>query len=289
MKLTLDEIKGLEGGFAAWLWENASEEERYERQIILPEVGMEGQEKLKQAKVLLIGAGGLGSPCALYLAGAGVGTIGIADGDVVSLSNLHRQILHTMAGIGQNKAKSAQKNLQKLNPSVQIETYPYRITPENIGNLISGYDFVIDGADNFETKFLINDACVLQGKPFCHAGVLRFEGQVMTYVPGKGPCCRCIFGEIPERGSIPNCSQAGVIGAAAGVIGCIQALEAIKYLLSVGELLTGKMYVFDGLTMKSRVVRFPNPSEDCRVCGPKKDIVDVRLNHREYERQDTVC
>lgn len=266
MKLTLDEMKM-----------------RYERQIILPEVGIDGQEKLMNARILIIGAGGLGSPTALYLAGAGIGTIGIADADTVSLTNLHRQILHTTAGIGQNKAESAKENLMELNDSVQVITYPYRITPENIDEIISDYDFIIDGVDNFETKFLINDACVIQKKPFCHAGVLRFQGQVMTYVPGKGPCYRCIFEEIPERGSIPNCSQAGIIGAAAGVIGCMQALEAIKYILSIGELLTGKMYIFDGLTMKSRIAKFPCASGTCRVCGPKKEIFDVKLNHEEYE------
>lgn len=277
------EAYSLEGGFAAWLRIHVSENARYERQMILPEVGMEGQQKLKNARVLVVGAGGLGSPAALYLAGAGIGTIGIADADTVSLSNLHRQILHTMAELGENKAESAKTNLLKLNDSVRIVTHPYRITPENIDEVISNYDFIIDGADNFETKFLINDACVIQKKPFCHAGILRFQGQVMTYVPGHGPCYRCIFEEIPERGSIPNCSQVGIIGAVAGVIGCMQALEAIKYLLSVGELLTGKMYVFDGLTMRSRIVEFPSPSEYCRVCGPEKNIFDVQANHKEYE------
>ena len=283
------EAYSLEGGFAAWLRSHSDEAERYERQIILPEVGMDGQEKLKNARVLLVGAGGLGSPAALYLAGAGVGTIGIADADKVSLSNLHRQILHTTAGIGQNKAESAKEKLEKLNDSVQVVTYPYRITPDNIDGIIKDYDFVIDGVDNFETKFLINDACVIAGKPFCHAGILRFQGQVMTYVPGRGPCYRCIFEEIPERGSIPNCSQAGIIGAVAGVVGCIQALEAIKYILSAGELLTGKMYVFDGLTMKSRIAKFPLPSESCRVCGPGKTIFDVKENRSEYEAGEAVC
>lgn len=280
------ESYSLEGGFASWLRENMKETERYERQIILPEVGIEGQEKLKNAKILLVGAGGLGSPAALYLAGAGIGTLGIADADVVSLTNLHRQILHTTAGIGQNKAESAKEHLQKRNDTIRIITYPYRITPDNINDIICDYDFIIDGVDNFETKFLINDACVIAGKPFCHAGILRFQGQVMTYVPGKGPCYRCIFEEIPERGSIPNCSQAGIIGAVAGVIGCMQALEAIKYFLSAGELLTGKMFVFDGLAMKSRIAKFSHPSETCRVCGPKRDIFDVHLNRKEYEAQD---
>ena len=248
------------------------EMERYERQIILPEVGLDGQKKLKEAKVLLIGAGGLGSPAALYLAAAGVGTIGIADADEVSLSNLNRQILHTTDGVGMNKAQSAKEHLKERNEHVNIITYPYWVTPDNISALIEDYDFILDCADNFETKFLINDACVIAKKPFCHAGVIRFEGQVLTYVPGKGPCYRCIFEEVPEPGSIPHCSQIGVMGAAAGVLGCVQALEAIKYILSAGELLTGKMFIFDGLTMKSRIAKFPSPSEDCRVCGPNRDI-----------------
>lgn len=258
------------------------ETERYGRQILLPEVGLEGQHKLEHARVLVIGAGGLGSPAALYLAGAGIGTLGIADADQVSLSNLHRQILHTTASVGKNKADSARDSLYRLNDSVQIITYPYPVTPGNIGEMIRGYDFVIDAVDNFETKFLINDACVIAGKPFCHGGVLRFQGQVMTYVPGKGPCYRCVFEEIPEPGSVPVCSQVGVIGPAVGVIGCIQALEAIKYILSAGELLTGKMYIFDGLRMKTRIAEFPRPSETCRVCGPKKNILDVLENHGEY-------
>lgn len=261
------------------------ETERYERQILLPEVGLAGQKKLQKAGVLLVGAGGLGSPAALYLAGAGIGRLGIADADAVSLSNLHRQILHTQEGIGKNKAESAKENLEKRNDTVKIETYPCQITPENIQGLIRDYDFVIDGTDNFETKFLINDACVIAGKPFSHGGVLGFQGQALTYVPGTGPCYRCIFEEIPEPGSVPSCRQAGIAGPVAGVIGCIQALEAVKYILSAGELLTGKMYVFDGLSMKSRLVSFPSSSGSCRVCGPKADITDVEEHAVEYQGQ----
>lgn len=257
--------------------------ERYERQIILPEVGEDGQKKLQNAKVLIIGAGGLGSPAALYLAGAGIGTIGIADSDTVSLSNLHRQIIHTADRVRQNKAESAKVSLEKLNDDVKVISYLYAVTPENIGELIREYDFVIAAVDNFPVRFLINDACVIAEKPFCNGGILGFQGQVMTYVPGRGPCYRCIFEEIPEPGSVPTCKQTGVMGPAVGVIGCIQALEAVKYIVSAGELLTGKMYIFDGLTMKTRIAEFPEPSKTCRVCGSNKDIRDVRLNHREYE------
>lgn len=278
----------LSGGYRSWLLETYTEldyEEniRYERQMILPEVGIEGQKKIEKASVLIVGAGGLGSPAALYLAAAGVGRIGIADADKVSLSNLQRQILHDRYKVGVNKALSAKESMERINDTIIIETYPYFITPENISEIIEDYDFIIDGADNFETKFLINDACVLASKPFCHAGILRFEGQVMTYVPGEYPCYRCIFENIPEPGSIPNCSQAGIIGAVAGIVGSIQALEAIKYILNEGELLTGKMLVFNGLTMKFRIVDFNNKSHSCRVCGDNKDIFDVSLNAAEYE------
>lgn len=255
--------------------------ERYERQMILPEVGKDGQKKLQEAKILIIGAGGLGSPAALYLAGAGIGTIGIADADTVSVSNLHRQIAHTVDRLGQNKAESAKESMGKLNDDVRIITYPYAATPENIAGMIEEYDFIIDAADNFPTRFLINDACVLAGKPFCHGGVLGFQGQVMTYVPGQGPCYRCIFEEVPEPDCVKTCRQTGVMGPAVGVTGCIQALEAVKYLLGAGELLTGKIYIFDGLTMKTRIAQFPKPSETCRVCGPDADIRDVRFNCRE--------
>lgn len=261
--------------------------ERYERQMILPEVGKDGQKKLRSARVLIVGAGGLGSPAALYLAGAGIGTIGIADADTVSLSNLHRQIMHATDRVGKNKAESAKVSLEKLNDDVKVITYPYSVTPENIDEMIREYDFIVDAVDNFPVKFLINDACVIAGKPFCHGGILGFKGQVMTYVPGRGPCYRCIFEEIPEPGSVQNCRQTGVMGPAVGVIGCIQALEAVKYLLDAGELLTGEMYIFDGLTMKTRIAEFPRPSKTCRVCGPDKDICDVKLNRREYESGTT--
>ena len=258
--------------------------EKYDRQMILPQVGSEGQKKLKKARILIVGAGGLGAPAALYLAGAGVGTIGIMDADDVNVSNLHRQIIHSIERIGMNKAESAKTAIVQQNELVQVKTYPFFLTAENAEEIISAYDFVIDAADNFETKFLINDTCVLRGKPFCHAGVLQFQGQVMTYVPGEFPCFRCIFEEIPEKGTVPNCSQAGIIGAMAGMIGSIQALEAIKYILGAGELLVGKMMVFDGLTMKMRVVPFEKKNESCRVCGDKKQIQSVKENAGEYMR-----
>lgn len=277
----------LSGGFKEWLLHNAnelnrSEINRYERQIILSEVGIEGQKKLKNASVLIVGAGGLGSPAALYLAGAGIGKIGVIDSDNVSISNLQRQILHSMKSENMNKADSAKKTLEKLNDTISVKAYPYDITPENAEKIISKYDFIIDCADNFETKFLINDTCVLLEKPFCYGGILQFQGQVMTYIPNDKPCYRCIFEEIPQ--DVPNCSQAGVIGAIAGIIGSIQALEAIKYLLGIGELLTGKIFIFDGLTMKTRAAKFSHKNEHCRVCGNNADIRSIKENAQEYAR-----
>lgn len=266
------EAYSLQSGYRAWLLKyynklDADELQRYDRQIILPQVGNEGQLKLKNAKVLIVGAGGLGSPAVLYLAGVGVGTIGIIDADIVNISNLHRQIVHSTERIGANKADSARIAINLQNDLCNVETYPFFLTTDNAENIIAKYDFIIDAVDNFETKFLINDTCVLLKKPFCHAGILQFRGQVMTYVPEKYPCYRCIFEEIPENGTILNCNQAGIIGAVAGIIGSIQALEAVKYILGVGELLTGKMLIFDGLTMKMRIVNFGKKNEFCKACG----------------------
>lgn len=238
---------------------------RYERQFCMDEIGTKGQERLKNARVLVVGAGGLGSPAAFYLAGAGVGTIGIVDEDIVGLSNLNRQILHGGTRIGRNKAKSAKETLQELNDQIVVEAFPTRLTEKNISILLKNYDFVLDCVDNYKTRFLINDACVKEKKPFCHGGVLRFEGQVFTYVPGEGPCFRCIFEEEPDAESIATADQVGILGATAGVIGSIQALEAIKYILGKGNLLTGRMFIFDGLGMESRIVKFPKASASC-IC-----------------------
>lgn len=239
---------------------------RYERQMLPPEMGLAGQKRLAGSRVLIAGAGGLGSPAALYLAGAGVGTLGIVDSDAVELSNLHRQVLHTESRQGMNKARSAGMTLREINRQVRLITYPFRLTGENAAEILTEYDFVIMAVDNFETRFLINDICVREGIPFCHGGIIRYEGQVMTWVPGQGPCYRCIFGEAPEEGTVPTSSQAGVIGPAVGVIGSLQALEAMKYLTGAGQLLTGRILLFDGLTMKMRTARFPKAREDCPAC-----------------------
>lgn len=241
--------------------------DRYERQMILPGVGREGQERLRKAKVLLVGAGGLGSPIAFYLAGAGIGTLGIVDADEVSLSNLHRQIIHEASAVGKNKAQSAKENLMRRNDEVDVRVYPFMLNGENADELIEEYDFVVDAVDNFETRFLINDVCVKKKKPFCHGGILGFQGQAMTYVPGQGPCYRCIFEDVPNPGEVLTGKETGIMGPAVGVIACVQALETLKYFLGIGELLTGKMYIFDGLTMKTRIASFPHPTEGCKACG----------------------
>lgn len=241
--------------------------ERYNRQILLAGIGQEGQEKLKKAKVLVIGAGGLGSPVIQYLAGAGIGKLGIVDADNVDVSNIHRQVIHNSQRVGMNKAESAKESVQNLNAEVEVVVYPFLVDENNIQAIVSEYDFVVDCVDNFEGKFLINDICVQLKKPFCHAGVVGYQGQVLTYVPGKGPCYRCIFEDIPEEGTVPTSRDIGILGPAAGIFGCIQAAEAIKYFTGAGELLTGRMYILDTLTMTGRCARFPKPSPTCKACG----------------------
>lgn len=248
--------------------------ERYSRNMILPRVGGKGQKKLLEAKVLVIGAGGLGSPCAFYLAAAGVGTLGIVDGDRVEASNLQRQILHDTNDLGHPKALSAKESLETLNPDVQVEAHDFRIEAANALELISEYDLVVDGADNFPTRFLVNDACVMAGKPLVHAGVFQFEGQIMTIVPEQGPCYRCVFREPPPPGSVPSCQEAGILGSVAGILGTYQATEALKLILGVGECLIGRILVIDTLTMQPRVVKIPK-TEDCPVCGEHPTITEL--------------
>ncbi|MGN0469766.1 MAG: HesA/MoeB/ThiF family protein [Acutalibacteraceae bacterium] len=256
---------------------------RYSRNILLDGIGKNGQEKLLNAKVLVIGAGGLGSPVCMYLAAAGVGTIGIADNDEVDLSNLQRQIMHNTSNLGVSKVVSAQKTLADMNPDVNIITYKTMINADNINEIIRDYDFIVDACDNFPTKFLINDACVIAKKPFVHGGVVGYNGQLMTYVPNMDcPCYRCIFENVPKKDSVPHSSQVGILGANAGVIGSLQAFEAIKYIIGTGELMTGKMLTFDGLTMKFRTVPFKHKSPDCKVCSENAVIKDVSQSKTEY-------
>lgn len=250
---------------------NEKQRERYSRHILLSEMGEAGQERLLASRVLIVGAGGLGSPAALYLAAAGVGCIGIVDDDNVDLTNLQRQIIHSEQEIGMSKALSAQKRIAGINPDVTVETYCTRLNEENVKGIFNNYDFVLDATDNFETKFLINDTCVEMKKAFSHGGIQKFSGQLMTYVPGEGPCYRCIFEEPPETGVIPTCRETGVIGSMAGIIGTMQSMEALKYLLGTGELLTGKLLTVDALTMEFRKVEFPSRNPDCLACGTGRD------------------
>ena len=248
--------------------------ERYSRHIILQEVSVKGQKKLLNASVLIIGAGGLGAPAALYLAAAGVGTIGIVDADEVDLSNLQRQVIHTTNDVGKAKVKSAAETMEAINPDVTVKTYRTFVDSTNIMDLIKDYDFIIDGTDNFPAKFLINDACVMAGKPFSHAGIIRFKGQLMTYVPGEGPCYRCVFKNPPPKDAVPTCKQAGVIGAMGGVIGSLQAMEAIKYIIGKGELLTGKLLTYDALKMEFHTIKLPK-DHHCAVCGDEPTITEL--------------
>lgn len=249
--------------------------ERYSRHIILKEVGGKGQKKLFDGKVLIIGAGGLGAPIALYLAAAGVGTIGIADADNVDLSNLQRQVIHFTPDVGKPKVESAKEKMQAINPDVKVVTYKEWISAANINAIIADYDFIIDGTDNFAAKFLINDACVLAGKPYSHGGILQFVGQTITVLPGQSTCFRCIFPQPPPKDAIPTCSQAGVIGVLPGVIGTIQATETIKFLLGKGELLASRILMYDALGMTFRDVAIKR-NLNCPVCGENPTITEVK-------------
>ena len=250
--------------------------ERYSRHIILSQVGGKGQLKILESKVLIIGTGGLGSPAAMYLAAAGVGTIGLVDYDVVDLSNLQRQIIHQTSDIGKPKIISGKETLRSINPDVHVFTYEEMVNSSNISDIIKDqdYDFIIDGTDNFPAKFLINDACVLLKKPFSHAGIIRFQGQTMTFLPGLSPCYRCIFPSMPPKDAVPTCRQAGVLGVMGGVIGTIQATEALKYILGVGQLLSGFLLTFDALSMSFRKIKIKR-NANCAICGENPSIAEL--------------
>lgn len=244
------------------------ERERYARHLVLKEVGEAGQEKLLNSKVLIIGTGGLGSPASAYLTAAGIGTLGLVDFDKVDLSNLQRQLIHMTKNIGKPKLTSAKETLNNINPDMNIITYNEYLDHKNISDIINDqdYDFVLDCTDNFQSKFLINDTCVAFKKPFSHGGVIRFSGQTMTYVPGKGPCYRCVFVNPPLDGTIKTSKQVGIMGTSPGVIGTIQATEAIKYILGIGNLLTGYLLTYDALKMEFRKIKV-SKRKDCKACG----------------------
>ncbi len=247
---------------------------RYSRHLILPEVGMEGQRKLKAAKVLCIGAGGLGSPVAMYLAAAGVGTIGIVDFDVVDFSNLQRQILHSTNDVGKPKLQSAKEKLVAMNPHVNVVTHDAALSSENALELFAPYDIIVDGTDNFPTRYLVNDACVLLGKPNAYGSIFRFEGQASVFAAKDGPCYRCLYPEPPPPGLVPSCAEGGVLGVLPGIVGCIQANETIKLIIGAGEPLIGRFLIFDALRMKFRELKL-RKDPDCPVCGTHPTVTKL--------------
>src|SRR5215471_6598230 len=254
---------------------SSSERQRYSRHLLLPEVGEEGQRKLKAARVLLVGAGGLGSPAALYLAAAGVGTIGLVDFDVVDLTNLQRQIIHGTADVGRSKLDSARDRIGAINPDVRVEAFEARFSLVNAKHLIDAFDLVVDGTDNFPARYLVNDACVLYGRPNAWGSIHRFEGQASVFAAANGPCYRCLHPDPPPAGLVPNCAEAGVLGVLPGVIGTIQATEAIKLVLSAGDPLVGRLIVYDALRMRFRELKLPK-DPDCPICGTQPTITDLR-------------
>jgi len=247
---------------------------RYARHLILPEVGAEGQRRLKAGRALVVGAGGLGSPAALYLAAAGVGQIGVVDADRVELSNLHRQILHGTGALGRPKTESAATRLSDLNPEVDVRPHEERLEASNALRIFRDYDVILDGSDNFPTRYLVNDAAVLSGKPYVYGSIFRFDGQVSVFAAAGGPCYRCLFAEPPAPELVPNCAEAGVLGVLPGIIGSLQALEALKLLLGIGDSLAGRLLLFDGLRLQVRELRVKR-DPGCPVCGPAATIREL--------------
>lgn len=283
-------VVSMSGGYTAWKNEGYafvqdrqfSQEQltRYSRHFLLPEVGEQGQAKLLDARVLMIGAGGLGSPSAYYLAAAGVGTIGIVDHDVVDLSNLQRQILHANDRVGEPKVDSAKRTLEGLNPDVKVIPYRERLSSDNVMEIIKDYDIIVDGCDNFPTRYLVNDACVMTGKPNVHGSIFQFEGQVSVFYPGRGPCYRCLYPEPPPPGMAPSCAEAGVLGVLPGLIGTIQALETIKLILEKGDTLVGRLLQFNTLTMEINSLRLRKDPE-CPMCG-ETPTIDKLIDYEEF-------
>ncbi len=247
---------------------------RYSRHLLLPEVGLEGQRKLKAARVLTIGAGGLGSPLSLYLAAAGVGTIGLVDFDAVDVTNLQRQIVHGTAQVGKSKLGSAEARLKDLNPNVKVEGFETRLTSENALDIIAQFDIVVDGTDNFPTRYLVNDACVLLGKPNVYGSIFRFEGQASVFYAKEGPCYRCLYSEPPPPGLVPSCAEGGVLGVLPGIIGSIQALETMKLIVGAGDALIGRLLLFDALRLRFRELKLQK-DPDCPICGPRATIKEL--------------
>ncbi|ABF87944.1 rhodanese/MoeB/ThiF domain protein [Myxococcus xanthus DK 1622] len=287
-ELGYERVASLAGGYNRWsdaalpvekpFVLTAEQKERYRRHLSLPEVGEAGQAKLLQARVLLLGAGGLGSPAALYLAAAGVGTLGIVDSDVVDLSNLQRQVIHTRERQGQPKVASARAAIEALNPDVKVVGFEERLTSHNVLTILEGFDLVLDGGDNFPTRYLLNDACVMLGKPNVHGSIFRFEGQVTSFVPGQGPCYRCLYPAPPPPELAPSCAEAGVLGVLPGLIGLLQATEALKLILGQGAPLVGRLLTFDALGTRFQELKLRRDTQ-CPVCAPGATVELI-----DYER-----
>jgi molybdopterin/thiamine biosynthesis adenylyltransferase/rhodanese-related sulfurtransferase len=282
------DVASMAGGFSGWKasglpWRvpqslNPDQRRRYSRHLLIPEVGEEGQRKLLDAKVLLVGAGGLGSPAALYLAAAGVGTLGVVDADIVDDSNLQRQVIHTTERVGMPKVESARIAIEALNPDVNVVKHETRLDQSNVLDIFADYDVILDGTDNFATRYLINDACVLLDKPNAHGSIFRFEGQATTFIPHQGPCYRCLFPTPPPPELAPSCAEAGVLGLLPGTIGIIQATETAKFILGIGEPLIGRLLTYDALEMEFRELRLTRDPE-CPMCGPN---APTSLDEIEY-------
>ncbi len=259
---------------------NREEIQRYSRHLIMPEVAMEGQKKIRQSSVLVVGAGGLGTPLISYLAAAGVGKLGLVDFDVVDFTNLQRQVIYSTEDVGRSKLEVAEKRVKQMNPGVEVETYPTRLTSENALDILRGYDVVVDGTDNFPTRYLVNDACVLLGIPNVYGSIFRFEGQASIFATDGGPCYRCLYPEPPPPGLVPSCAEGGVLGVLPGIVGTIQATETIKLILGRGESLAGRLLLFDALKMKFREVQAKKDPE-CPVCGENPTIHEL-IDYEEF-------
>jgi molybdopterin/thiamine biosynthesis adenylyltransferase/rhodanese-related sulfurtransferase len=297
---TLEELLGYEnvasmnGGFTLWKDRgypferpavlSAEQKERYSRHLLIPEVGSGGQQKLLESKVLLIGAGGLGSPAALYLAAAGVGTLGIVDDDVVDLTNLQRQVIHNTERIGRPKVESARETIEALNPDVEVRPYQTRLNQDNVLDLIREYDVIVDGADNFPTRYLLNDAAVRERKPVVHASILGFDGQLTVFVPYEGPCYRCLYPQPPPADLAPSCGANGVLGVLPGIMGLLQANETIKLIIGQGEPLVGRLLLFEALTTHFTELKVRRDAEGCPVCGDGVDLAET-----EFEDYEALC
>lgn len=293
-RLGYRDVASVAGGFARWKEQGlpyavpdlpkAGAQERYARQIILPEVGAAGQQRLARSRVLVVGAGGLGCPAALYLAAAGVGTLGLVDHDVVERSNLHRQVLHRDDRVGRPKVASARQTLTALNPDIDVHTHEARLTSGNAEAVLGGYDLVLDGSDNFPTRYLVNDACVKLGLTNVYGAVQGFEGQVAVFKPGSGPCYRCLFAAPPPPGLAPSCSEAGVLGVAPGIIGLLQALEALKLIIGFGDVLVGRLLLFNAKTSQCRQLKLA-PDPDCAYCAPGREFPGY-IDYQEFAARD---